>query len=254
MAIQRGQLHTVSHLLSGRTEYCFDHMHRSALSLAANQGNAGVVHELASNGYNPDTADKHGLTPLTYAAWKGHTEVVAYLLSCGVDSMPFDHFGVSPIHKAAAFGHLGVMQALLAPRATGSSDTDFTQQHSPGVSPNLKTKEPQAPPEYEAQSLLQSPLHLAVFSTWAVSAAGRAEVVRLLLEKGANVNARDREGETPLHYAARTKEWGIVRSLVLAGADTQATNGRGKRPSDLVGPPESLTDRLISPILHWYLG
>jgi ankyrin repeat protein len=248
-AIERGQLHTVSLLLRGREKelLCFDHLHRSALSLAANQGNCGVVHELASNGYDLETPDKHGLTPLSYAAWKGNTEVVSYLLDSGVDSMPFDQFGVSPVHKAAAFGHVEVLQALLDPRSFGQ------EQRSPGVPPNLKTREPQAPPEYEAQSLLQTPLHLAVFSTWAVTASGRADVVRLLLEHGANVNSRDREGETALHYAARTKEWGVVRSLVLAGADTQATNARGKRPCDLMAPPESFFERLVSPILYWYL-
>lgn len=58
---------------------------------------------------------------------------------------------------------------------------------------------------------------------------GEAELVKLLLEKGANINAQvvdshaqvvDRSwGDTPLHLAARRRHSGVVRLLLNAGAD-----------------------------------
>ncbi len=53
---------------------------------------------------------------------------------------------------------------------------------------------------------------------------GRADAVRVLLDKGAALN---REGWTPLHYAATGPEVGIVRLLLDRGAviDAQSPNG-----------------------------
>lgn len=47
---------------------------------------------------------------------------------------------------------------------------------------------------------------------------GKGDVVRLLVEKGADVNAVDRFGASPLHRAARGKDVGIVKMWVDAGA------------------------------------
>ncbi len=45
------------------------------------------------------------------------------------------------------------------------------------------------------------------------------EVVRLLLNHGANPNRPDRHGWTPLHFAARSGERTVLASLLEAGAD-----------------------------------
>jgi len=66
-------------------------------------------------------------------------------------------------------------------------------------------------------------LHLA-----ASSAAGEAEqIVSVLLAGGANINARDVEGCSPLHYAARCKRPAVVRKLLAAGADSAGQNASG---------------------------
>lgn len=56
-----------------------------------------------------------------------------------------------------------------------------------------------------------TPLHAAV-------EAGRLEIVRLLLEHGAPVDACDKEGTTPLLIAAREGHHDIATTLVAAGA------------------------------------
>jgi ankyrin repeat protein len=55
-----------------------------------------------------------------------------------------------------------------------------------------------------------------------------ADVISRLIEKGANVNARNVAGLTPLMLAARMGQVEVVKTLIKAGADTQATNRSGE--------------------------
>jgi len=68
-----------------------------------------------------------------------------------------------------------------------------------------------------------TPLHLA-------AEKGYLEVARLLVEKGADVNARDDDGTTPLHFAALWGHLEVARLLVEKGADVDARNNFGTTP------------------------
>lgn len=61
---------------------------------------------------------------------------------------------------------------------------------------------------------------------------GRAEVVDLLIESGADVNARNRDMNTALHAAAFLGHLEIFNILIESGADPQAKNFEGKTPLD----------------------
>ena len=66
------------------------------------------------------------------------------------------------------------------------------------------------------------------------AAAGRsAGVAQLLLEHGANVNARQESGWTPLHSAAQNGDLDTAKVLVSAGADVSARADNTQRPLDL---------------------
>ena len=65
-----------------------------------------------------------------------------------------------------------------------------------------------------------TPLHLA-------ARHGHAEVVKVLLDREANVTARDKNGLTPLHTASEYSQAPVVNLLLDAHADCNATNNDG---------------------------
>ncbi len=55
-------------------------------------------------------------------------------------------------------------------------------------------------------------------------------VIQPLIEKGADVNLKDRYGETPLHYAAENGSTRMAEFLIASGADVNAKNAKGETP------------------------
>ena len=108
--------------------------------------------------------------------------------------------GYFPLGLAAFFGHLEIVRLLL----TQGADVNLAAQNSARV----------------------TALHGAV-------TRGAADIVRVLLERGANPNVRQEGGFAPLHSAAAAGHEGIVRLLVEHGAETSPRSDQGKTPRDM---------------------
>lgn len=79
-------------------------------------------------------------------------------------------------------------------------------------------------------------------------AAGDLTAVRALLKPGAaNVNAKEADGSTALHYAADRGDLAIVEALLTAGADAKVANRYGVTPLSLacVSGNAAVVDRLL---------
>lgn len=63
----------------------------------------------------------------------------------------------------------------------------------------------------------------------------RTQMIDLLVEHGADVNAQDRDGDTPLMLAVMTAEPHIVKHLLMQGARTDLYNNQGQTALTLRG-------------------
>jgi len=77
--------------------------------------------------------------------------------------------------------------------------------------------------EKQIDKLRRSELHYAVIDN-------NTQKVRELLEKGADVNQKDRNGFSPLHFAAQNYSFELVKILVEFGSDINAKNIFGNTP------------------------
>ncbi len=59
----------------------------------------------------------------------------------------------------------------------------------------------------------------------------------LVEELGADVNARDHDGYTPLHHAAARGDNEMILYLVSKGADVKAVSRRGQTTADMANGP-----------------
>ena len=80
-------------------------------------------------------------------------------------------------------------------------------------------------------------LHYAIHSD-------NPELIKYLIEKGANVNAKNRFGETVLHYAVCRNNLELAKILVEKGADVNAKDKDGKTVLDYSSGNQKLVDWL----------
>jgi len=121
-------------------------------------------------------------------------------------------FPVRPILLIAVFFLIAALTGCMSihTAARNGNITEVKKQLAWGANPNSRTF-----------WYLESPLHEA-------ARGGYPEIVKLLLEKGAQVNIRNEGGATPLHYAARNGNIEVMEILLENGADvTQKGTGCG---------------------------
>ena len=190
------------------------------LGLAAREGHFKVVKYLAENGTEINMTTKDGVTPLGLAAREGHFEVVKYLAENGAEVDQADNAGVTPLLRAAYCGHLEVVEFLLKNGA--DINEDIIDEDRDIVKDRLiiaMHKGESDKVERLCKDYANSNIHGTSILELAVK-IGREEIVKCLLDNGADVNKANSNGATPLHIAAQKGHPNIVRLLFDYGADS----------------------------------
>jgi ankyrin repeat protein len=278
-AAEKDRLEEVRRLFSSdRTQLeKTDRYQRTPLHSAARHGALAVAEYLMAQGANLRAKDEGGNTPLHLAAMYGHEKIVERLAAQKADLQEVNNDGLSPLAMAVYYGNRPAVGVLLSHKADPNTrDRDGnTALHTAALYGQAATVREilkyQSDVEVKNKAG-QTPLHLASGKN------DNQETIGLLLErgadlkavdetgknaflssasgnwnylrrKGADVNSRDRDGNTALHLklamALRFKQMGpppldTIRLLLAEGADPTLKNNKGQSPLDIaleIGDP-----------------
>jgi len=68
------------------------------------------------------------------------------------------------------------------------------------------------------------------------------DIIELLVESGANINAQDRDGNTVLHFAVENQSPELVEYLIDNGVDVRIENNKGEKSFDFILPNRESDD------------
>ena len=151
-----------------------------------------------------------------YAAETGHVEVAMALLGAGADkNMQSDvlESGLTALMRASSNGHTEIVRLLLEADADKDLRLADLQAQRDTAAARFPVFRNLGPPAMTALTL--------------ASQGGHVEIVRLLLEAGADKNLQDGNGRTALILASEWDHVEIVCLLLEAGADVNLQNGNG---------------------------
>lgn len=171
------------------------------LAQAASEGNVERLDALLAQGVEVNSRGAEGGTPLIYViATGGSIKGFQRLLERGADPNLQTERGYSAVSNAARRNECEWLKSVLA--------------H--GGDPNLRSR----PDSRFTGNYLPTPIYDAI-------RARNVKTARLLIKAGADLNARDSAGWTPLMSAAVLNSFDVMYVLLEAGADFRAKDPMG---------------------------
>ncbi|MEG6509045.1 quinoprotein dehydrogenase-associated putative ABC transporter substrate-binding protein [Methyloligella sp. 2.7D] len=183
------------------------------IHIAANAKDAGMVEFLIEQGADPDLPDDTGMTPLIYSLLRDDVKTAQVLIDAGADLDKTSPQGYSPLALAIEEGRYEAAKALI--EAGAAIDTPVGDQK---LTPLM------------IASAKMRPAEGAIFLP---DSTRPIDLARMLIKKGADVNATSSTGATPLMIAAARDNAPVIGLLLQSGADPEMKNDQGQTALDI---------------------
>lgn len=198
--------------------------------------NPVIVELLLDAGADTEIATERGQTPLHRAAAHGTPEIVQLLLERGANLHVLDDAGNTPLDEALTTRQIFLEDGLVVPRMLLEHGADpggrtLWRFATPGliVDGEQDMGDPEIVAlllEYGADANMTDPQGGSL-----LIAVGSPEIARLLIEHGADVNAGAPDiGWTPLHAAVGSGDLELIELYLDSGADIEAQDLNGTTP------------------------
>ncbi len=157
----------------------------------------------------------NGMTPLIYAAGYDNVEIVNAIIEAEADVNARDWNGNTALMRAAMNGYTEIVNALL------QAGADVHAKNNSGYTALMLA---QRNDDTETIIALQNPKYVEKNNSSSTSVKNKwsYKIVRTLLNRRTNINARDDNGNTALIWAASKGDAETVNALLNAGANVNA--------------------------------
>lgn len=179
-----------------------DEENQTPLMRAATTGTPRMVKILIARGADVNAKDWNNGTALALAAWVGNSESIPILLDAGADINAVENHSLTPLHYAALAGHYRCVSILLERGANINA-----QDENGNTAIMLLAKFTNAEDAGVKEKIASSILGL-----------DRIGTAKILLEKGSDLNIRNKAGKTALMIAEEKGQAEIAELLRKAGA------------------------------------
>ena len=164
---------------------------------------------LIVKGFDVNSRNDDESTPLYKAALNGNAEVAKLFIEKGADVNAKDKYGETPLDQAIGRKHTETAELLR--KHGGKSGAEFSIYVAAELG-NIESVKQHLAAGTDVDAKNDDGMTLLHY------VGGRMEIAKLLIAKGADVNARDNYGDTPLHYSAYALNYPRVRLLLSNGA------------------------------------
>lgn len=189
--------------------------------ISAVENSKGSVELLINSGANINARDIYGNTPLLVAILKKDTATAALLLEKGANPNVKNNYGETPIMLAAKNNDIVLVKLLVA---KGVSINSKDGKGNPVLIEAVNKNSPEF-----VRYLIENGATVNVRDMWmnkektalmiAIENYASIETIDLMVAKGADLNAKDSDGNTPLMIAVERNNVPAVKLLVEKGAE-----------------------------------